>query len=76
MVDWPKANKLSLNVAKSNPILFRPRQKPITVSDTITPDNIAVQPVEVTLGVSWCFIRSASFSEISYKSYCQKSIRL
>ena len=76
MADWPKANKLSLNVAKSNPILFRPRQKPITVSDTITPDNIAVQPVEVTLGVSWCFIRSASFSEISYKSYCQKSIRL
>ena len=76
MVDWPKANKLSLNVAKSNPILFRPMQKPITVSDTITPDNIAVQPVEVTLGVSWCFIRSASFSEISYKSYCQKSIRL
>ena len=76
MVDWPKANKLSLNVAKSNPILFRPLQKPITVSDTITPDNIAVQPVEVTLGVSWCFIRSASFSEISYKSYCQKSIRL
>ena len=70
MADWPKANKLSLNVAKSNPILFRPLQKPITVSDTITPDNIAVQPVEVTLGVSWCFIRSASFSEISYKSYC------
>ena len=37
MADWPKANKLSLNVAKSNPILFRPLQKPITVSDTITP---------------------------------------
>ena len=57
MADRPKANKLSLNVAKSNPILFRPRQKPITVSDTITLDNIAVQPAEVTLGVSWCFIR-------------------
>ena len=70
MADWPKANKLSLNVAKSNPILFRPLQKPITVSDTITPDNIAVQPVEVTLGVSWCFIRWASFLEISYNSYC------
>ena len=70
MADWPKANKLSLNVAKSNPILFRPLQKPMTVSDTITPDNIAVQPVEVTHGVSWCFIRSASFLEISYKSYC------
>ena len=70
MADWPKANKLSLNVAKSNPILFRPLQKPITVSDTITPDNIAVQSVEVTHGVSWCFIRSASFLEISYKSYC------
>ena len=68
MADWPKANKLSLNVAKSNPILFRPLRKPITVSDTITPDNIAVQPLEVTLGVSWCFIRSASFLEISYKS--------
>ena len=70
MADWPKANKLSLNVAKSNPILFRPRQKPITVSDTITLDNIAVQPAEVTLGVSWCFIRWASFLEISYNSYC------
>ena len=34
-------------------ILYRPRQKPITVSDTITLDNIAVQQVEVTkfLGV-------------------------
>ena len=62
MADWPKANKLSLNVANSNSILFRPRQKPITVSDTITLDNIAVQQVEVTLGVS--------FLEISYKSCC------
>ena len=62
--EWLKVNKLSLNVAKTNYILFRPRQKPITVSDTITLDNIAVQQVEV----SWCFIRSASFLEISYKS--------
>ena len=51
--EWLKINKLSLNVAKTNYILFRPRQKPITVSDTITLDNIAVQQVEVTkvLGV-------------------------
>ena len=51
--EWLKVNKLSLNVAKTNYILFRPRQKPITVSDTITLDNIAVQQVEVTkfLGV-------------------------
>ena len=50
---WLKVNKLSLNVAKTNYILFRPRQKPVTVSDTITLDNIAVQQVEVTkfLGV-------------------------
>ena len=48
-----KVNKLSLNVAKTNDILFRPRQKPITVSDTTTLNNIAVQQVEVTkfLGV-------------------------
>ena len=46
-------NKLSLNVTKTNYILFRARQKPITVSDTITLDNIAVQRDEVTkfLGV-------------------------
>ena len=51
--EWLKVNKLSLNVAKTNYILFLPRQKPITVSDTITLDNIAVQQVEVTkfLGV-------------------------
>ena len=51
--EWLKVNKLSLNVAKTNYILFRPRQKPITVSDTITLDNIAVEQVEVTkfLGV-------------------------
>ena len=51
--EWLKINKLSLNVAKTNYILFRPRQKPITVSDTITLDNITVQQVEVTnvLGV-------------------------
>ena len=50
---WLKVNKLSTNVAKTNYILFRPRQKPVTVSDTITLDNIAVQQVEVTkfLGV-------------------------
>ena len=38
---------------KQTIILFRPRQKPITVSDTITLDNFAVQQVEVTkfLGV-------------------------
>ena len=48
-----KVNKLSLKIAKTNYVLFRPRQKPITVSDTIKLDNIAVQQVEVTkfLGV-------------------------
>ena len=51
--EWLKVNKLSLNVAKTNYILFRPRQKPITVSDTITVDNIPVQQAEGTkfLGV-------------------------
>ena len=51
--EWLKVNKLLLNVAKTNYIFFRPGQKPITVSDTITLDNIAVQQVEVTkfLGV-------------------------
>ena len=37
--EWFKVNKLSLNVAKTNYILFRPSQKHITVSDTITLDN-------------------------------------
>ena len=68
--EWLKVKKISLNFAKTNYILFRLRQKPITVSDTITLDNIAVQKVEVE--VSWCFIRSASFLEISYKSCCLK----
>ena len=51
--EWLKVNKLPLKVAKTNYILFRPRHKPITVSDTITLDNIAVQQAEVTkfLGV-------------------------
>ena len=51
--EWLEVNKLSLKVAKTNHILFRPRHKPITVSDTITLDNIAVQQAEVTkfLGV-------------------------
>ena len=51
--EWLKVNKLSLNVAKTNYILFRPRQKPIAVSDTITVDNIPVQQAEGTkfLGV-------------------------
>ena len=37
--EWLKVDKLSLNVAKTNYILFRPSQKHITVSDTITLDN-------------------------------------
>ena len=51
--EWLKVNKLSLNVAKTNYILFPPRQKSIIVSNTITLDNVAVQQVEVTkfLGV-------------------------
>ena len=42
--EWLKVNKLSLNVAKTNYILFRPRQKPVTI--TITVDNIPVQQAE------------------------------
>ena len=51
--EWLKVNKLSLNVSKTNYTLFPPRQKPVTVNDTITLDNIAGQQVEVTkfLGV-------------------------
>ena len=51
--EWLKVNKLSLDFARTNYILFRPRQKLITVSGTITLDNIPVQQVEVTkfLGV-------------------------
>ena len=47
--EWLKVNNLSLKVAKTNYILFRPRHKPITVSDTITLDNIALQQAEVTM---------------------------
>ena len=48
-----QSKQIITNVAKTNYILFRPRQKPITVSDTITVDNIPVQQAEGTkfLGV-------------------------
>ena len=45
--EWLKVNKLSLNVAQTNYILFRTRQKPITISDAIMLDNIAVQQLQV-----------------------------
>ena len=52
--EWLKVKQIITQCRqKTSYILFRPRQKPITVSDTITLDNIAVQQVEVTkfLGV-------------------------
>ena len=54
IAEWLKVKQIITQCRqKTSYILFRPRQKPITVSDTITLDNIAVQQVEVTkfLGV-------------------------
>ena len=53
IMDWLKANKLSLNIGKTNYILFHPKQKFITFNNNITLDNVSVKQVEVTkfLGV-------------------------
>lgn len=50
---WLKTNKLLLNFAKTNFILFCPKQKRIVVNEDITLDNIGIKQVKVTkfLGV-------------------------
>ena len=45
IMDRLKANKLSLNIAKTNYILFHPKQKLIIFNNNITLDNVSVKQV-------------------------------
>ena len=43
LCDWLRSNKLSINVKKSNCVLFRPRQKPLPFTLVIKlPDNFNI----------------------------------
>ena len=71
-LDWLKANKLSLNIAKTNYILFHPKQKLIIVNNNFTLDNVSVKQVEVMkfLGV----LVDQHLSWKSHISYVAKKI--
>ena len=53
IMDWLKANKLSLNIVKTNFTFFRRKQKLTTANGNITLENTDIKQVEVTkfLGV-------------------------
>ena len=53
VVNWLRANKLSLNVGKTNYMIFRPKQKKLGPHDPLVIDNKTIKQVEVTkfLGV-------------------------
>ena len=72
IMDWLKANKLSLNIAKTNYILFHPKQKSTISNTTITLDNVSVKRVEETkfLGV----LVDQHLSWKSHISYVAKKI--
>ena len=48
IMDWLKANKLSLNIAKTKYILFHPKQKYVILNNNITLYDVSVKQVEVT----------------------------
>ncbi len=48
LVDWFRANKLSLNLGKTNFILFRPKSKKNDISVSLTYDNIDIKQEKVT----------------------------
>ena len=66
IMDWLKANKLSLNIAKTNYILFHPQQKCIIVNNNITLNNVSVKQVEVTKFLGVLISRPASLLEVPY----------
>ena len=53
MMDWLKANKLSLNIVKTNFMFFRPKQKLTITNGNITLENAVIKQVVITkfLGV-------------------------
>ena len=53
LVDWFKANKLSLNLSKTNYVLFRPKGKKDDINISLTYDNTDIKQEKVTkfLGV-------------------------
>ena len=74
IMDWLKANKLSLNIAKTNYILFHPKQKFITFNNNITLDNVSVKQVKVTKFLGVFVDHAAYLSWKSHISYVAKKI--
>lgn len=74
IMDWLKANKLSLNIAKTSYILFHPKQKYVILNNNITLYDVSVKQVEVTkfLGV----LVDQHLSRKSHISYVAKKISL
>ena len=72
IMDCIKANKLSLNIAKTNYILFHPKQKSTISNTTVMLDNVSVKRVEETkfLGV----LVDQHLSWKSHISYVAKKI--
>ena len=48
LVDWFRANKLSLNLSKTNFILFRPKGKKNDINITLTYENVDIKQEKVT----------------------------
>lgn len=72
IMDWLKTNKKSLNIFKTNYILFHPKQKFVILSNNITLDDVSVKQVEVAkfLGV----LADQQLSWKSHISYVAKKI--
>ena len=53
IIIWLKVNKLSLNLTKTNFMIFHPRQKKVNVNVPLTPQNTVIKQVTETkvLGV-------------------------
>ena len=53
IIIWPKVNKLSLNLTKTNFMIFHPRQKQVNVNVPLTLENTVIKQVMETkcLGV-------------------------
>ena len=71
LYDWLKANKLSLNIKKSNYVIFRPRQKKVKYEvnlkiSIITPTLTRLWNVKVTLNSWACLLMRISPGNIIF----------